>query len=198
MNLLLLPRSLAPNRACARDADSLLVARAQAGEGAAFGLLLEGHRERVLNLAFSLLGSRADAEDAAQEAFVRAYESLGHFRGESQFGTWLYRIAVNVCLARLRRCKYLQAEDAWGEEVEAKPDAQNLAQSVEARAQVQAALGSLSPILRAVLILREMQGLSYQEIALILGVPIGTVRSRLSEARRLFRTAWEQIERGET
>ncbi len=199
MNLLFPPLPHALSRArdfdspC--DADALIVSRVRSGERAAFNLLLERHRERVLNLAFSLLGSRADAEDAAQEAFVRAYESLPRFRGESAFGTWLYRITVNVCLARLRqmRPRACQEEDGESQVLEAC-DKSDLARAFEARTQVQQALSSLSPVLRAVLVLREMQGLSYQEIAMILSIPIGTVRSRLNEARRLFRAAWEQME----
>ena len=185
------------------DPDAAVVARVRAGEAAAFGLLLGRHRERVLNLAFSLLGSRADAEDAAQEAFVRAYQSLAHFRGEALFSTWLYRVAVNVCLARLRnrRPQVLEEHDApqvlEGAEEERGALAGDPSRLVESRAQVQATLARLSPRLRAALVLREMHGLSYDEIALALQIPPGTVRSRLSEARRLFRVAWDEIERAE-
>ena len=194
MRILLLPRFREAPSTCL-DPDAALVTRAASGEAVAFGALMSRHRERVLNLAFSLLGERSDAEDAAQEAFVRAFENLGRFRGESQFATWLYRIAVNVCLARLRASRAPETFEEHAQALESDdepcgPLNDDPARQLESRELVMSALQKLTPRLRAALVLREMHGLSYDEIALALEIPSGTVRSRLSEARRLFRAAW--------
>lgn len=155
----------------------------------AFSVLLARHRERVLNLAWQMLGSRDDAEDAAQEAFLSAFRGLHTFRSEARFGTWIYRIAINVCLSRQRRAKTCDSFDDLEMENVASP--LDSASRVEKRIHVARTLDALSPPLRAVLVLREIHDLSYEEIARVLSVPVGTVRSRLSEARRKFIALWE-------
>lgn len=155
----------------------------------AFRVLLSRHRERVLNLAWQMLGSRDDAEDAAQEAFTLAFRSLNLFRGDSRFGTWVYRIAINVCLGRKRATKSCESLDDY--ESDGFASDHDAAKRAEKRIHVARTLDALSPPLRAVLVLREIHELSYEEIARILSVPVGTVRSRLSEARRKFIALWE-------
>lgn len=170
-----------------RDAETQLLQEARAGSRVAQGVLLERYRERVTNLAYSLLHSRDDAEDAAQEAFAQAFSSLQSFRGEASFWTWLYRITLNLCLHRKRRSKE-NCESFDDHELPAHGDAE--AEAI-ARLTVSRTLDALPETLRVALILREMQGLSYEEIARVLAIPEGTVRSRLHEARRRFRELWE-------
>ena len=159
----------------------------------AFGVLLHRHRDRILNLAWQMTGSRDDAEDASQEAFLLAFRGLPTFRGDAQFGTWIYRIAINVCLAKKRRAK---TTEEWNDELHLVDQrgefSSDAASCAEKRLQVAQTLDALSPTLRAVLVLREIHDLSYEEIARVLSVPIGTVRSRLSEARRKFIALWSE------
>jgi len=173
------------------EADAIIVARCRAGEREAFGILLHRYRDRIINLAYQLLGQREDAEDVAQEAFAQAFRHIGSFRGESQFYTWLYRITVNLCLARKRRLKKSNHLD---EERDNGASEYSSAGEIEMRLAVEQALRQIYPPLRTGLVLREMQGLSYDEIAAILHIPLGTVRSRLWEARRRFREVWDKEE----
>jgi RNA polymerase sigma-70 factor (ECF subfamily) len=171
------------------ESDCSVVARCQEGEREAFEILLRRYRDRTFNLALSLLDSRDDAEDATQEAFTQAFGSIGSFRGQSQFWTWLYRIALNICLHRKRRAKPCESlDDAKGDENDT--GASDARDAVEAKMMVESTLRTLPETLRVVLILREMHDLSYEEIASVLGIPIGTVRSRLSAARAQFKKAW--------
>jgi len=175
------------------DADAQLVARCQAGERAAFEILLARYRNRVVNLAHGFLGSRDDAEDAAQDVFAAAFASIHTFRGDAQLWTWLYRITVNQCLHRKRRAKPCEnRDDAGGDENPGTTRDESAV--VVARLGVESALDELSPPLRAVLVLREMHDLTYEEIAAALQIPIGTVRSRLNQARREFKIAWTRSE----
>jgi RNA polymerase sigma-70 factor (ECF subfamily) len=138
-----------------------------------------------------VLRSPTEAEDAAQEAFVKAFRSLRSFRGESRFYTWLYHIAVRVCLDRRRLAR-------WGREEQIADSARRRDSETadsELRIVVEALLERLSPPMRAALVLRELEGLEYEEIALALKIPVGTVRSRLNAARRKFRELWESAER---
>ena len=178
-----------PIFAAHEEADASLIERCQAGERTAFGILLNRYRDRIINLAYQLLHDRDDAEDVAQEVFTKAFTSIGSFRAEAQIFTWLYRITLNLCLHHRRRAKPCES---YGEQtVPGASDANE--DQVVTRIVVQQALGKLSPPLQAVLILREMHGLSYEEIAVVLNIPVGTVRSRLSEARRKFKEVWEVL-----
>jgi RNA polymerase sigma-70 factor (ECF subfamily) len=167
--------------------DPVLVARARKGEIAAFEMLMERHRERVLNLAFQLLRDRDEAEDIAQDAFANAFAALKNFRGEAQFSTWLYRITFNLCVHRKRKIKPTEEfqENIHGGRGE---------DTALTKMMVEETLAQLSPPLRAALVLREMHDLSYEEIAAVLEIPVGTVRSRLNEARRQFRALWMERE----
>lgn len=164
------------------------VARAQAGDAAAQRWLLGRYRARIVRLAAHVLRGEADAEDVAQEAFVQAFRHLSSLRRDgASFGPWLRRIAVRRCLDRLRRA---------GRRLEAPADEarEGADRGGEARADtrllVEALLDKLSAPLRAALVLRECEGLDYDEIADILRVPVGTVRSRLHAARAQFRALW--------
>ncbi len=167
-------------------ADAALIARCQAGEREAFGVLLNRYRDRVVNLAYQLLRQRDDAEDVSQEAFIQAFTALDSFRGEAQWFTWLYRITLNLCAHRKRRSKD-SALDVRAASVSERTESADVEGQVLTKLMVERALDKLSEPLHVVLILREMHDLSYEEIAEVLNVPVGTVRSRLNEARQKFR-----------
>ncbi len=173
----------------AHEADAVLLARCRAGEREAFGLLLHRYRDRIVNLAYQLLHQRDDAEDVAQEAFTKAFTAIHSFRGEAQLFTWLYRITVNLCRQRRRRAKTWEPLDDVGQECS------NVEEQVVTKLMFEQALDGLSDPLRVVFILREMHDLSYDEVAAVLGIPVGTVCSRLSEARRKFKQLWAAAER---
>ena len=177
---------LSAQRAPSTDDETVLVERARAGEVGALDELMNRHRGRILNLAFQITRDRDAAEDCAQEAFVRAFSKLNLFRAQSSFGTWLYRIALNVALEKQRAAPPPAAE----------LDAQTVAPPTDfdGRMALEAALDQLSAPLRIALILREWHGLSYEEIAVVCEVPVGTVRSRLSAARLEFQRVWTKME----
>lgn len=162
--------------------DHRLVARFQGGDEDAFDLLVERHRRRIYALV-ARLASPAEAEDLAQEVFIAAYRALPGFRGDSAFGTWIYRIAVHVCSHRLRKRRW-DTEDLD----ESHPDhyrdhdPERRMMSGELQQRVREAIGALPYKLRLVVVLRDLHGLSYEEIAQVVGCPIGTVRSRLHYA----------------
>lgn len=170
-----------------------LIRRCLAGDASAFEPLVERYRQRVWRLAYQLLHDREEAWDCAQEAFVRAFHSLPSFRGQSAFYTWLFRITVNVATDR-QRARGAQArafgaervpEEEWKRttpDLGARPD-QAAVQS-EQRERIRQALDALPPKARTIIMLSDVEGLSYREIAEVLGCPIGTVMSRLHNARK--------------
>jgi RNA polymerase sigma-70 factor (ECF subfamily) len=162
--------------------DEALVRRFQNGEAAAFDELLERHRARIYGLVCRLAGSN-EAEDLAQDVFVAAYRSLLAFRGEAAFGTWLYRIAIHTCSHHLRR-KRPESMELDETEPDRGREGDPLARAMQRELQVEVrrAIDSLPYKLRVVILLRDMYGLSYEEIASVVGCPIGTVRSRLHYA----------------
>jgi len=172
------------------DDEKVLLSRCRAGELAAFDVLLQRYRERVLNLAFQLLGDSNAAEDVTQEVFVNAFAGITQFRGDAAFFTWLYRLTINACHASQRRRKTWVS---WDEKDNVTANNSSPEQDAIHHLSVQRALNQLSPTLRSVLVLREMHELSYEEIAQILHLPVGTVRSRLHEGRRRFREIWEAL-----
>jgi RNA polymerase sigma-70 factor (ECF subfamily) len=178
------------------DNEAQLVVKAQRGDERAFEQLVRAHQRYVFNLAYRVLGDYSEAEDVAQETFVRAWRGLPSFRAESRFTTWLYRIARNVCLNRLPR---LQAELAQTEllgETVAFPG-QTPADAFDAkerRAFVHTELARLPEKYRLALTLRYLQDLSYAEIANVLNLPLGTVKTHLHRGREALAarlTAWE-------
>ena len=170
-------------------ADGGLLARCRAGERAAFDLLLNRYRERVLNLAFQTLRDEHAAEDVAQEVFVRAFSRISQFRGESALFTWLYQITLNECRSKTRRVRvHLDIDDC--DDYRSGPANVPESEALQKIA-LERALDQLSEPLRIALVLRELHGLSYEEIAAVLKIPVGTTRSRLHEARRQFQNIWE-------
>lgn len=162
--------------------DEALVRRFQIGEEAAFDELVERHRRRIYGLVCRLAGT-TEAEDLAQDVFVAAYRSLPSFRGEAAFGTWLYRIAVHTCSHHLRR-KRPEALELDEREPDGRPDGdpEACAMQRELQGMVRHAIDALPYKLKVVIVLRDIHGMSYEEIAAVVGCPIGTVRSRLHYA----------------
>lgn len=172
-----------------------LIRRSQAGEKAAMEELLGRYEGLVYNLTLRYFGDRPEAADAGQEAMIRIYRSLGRFKGESSFKTWVYRVVTNVCLDLLRRQRkrHSSLDELGGDERPFHPLPPAAADPVEAtereelRAILMQLLGSLAEPYRFVVVLRDLEGLSYEEIASILGCPPGTVKSRLARARAALR-----------
>ncbi len=163
------------------EPDPQLVRAARDGDLGAFEELVRGSQADVWRLCFHLLGDRSLAEDVAQDAFVRAYRFLGRYRGDSKFSTWLFSIVRNCCLDELRR---LARRRNIAEAVRAEPTRAAVESSV--RMEVSDALGELSVELREPVVLIDMFGESYKQAARILGVPEGTVKSRVHRARALL------------
>lgn len=175
------------------DTDQELVRRVQAGDQSAFNLLVLKYQHRVLKLVGRFVNDPTEAEDVAQEAFLKAYRALASFRGDSAFYTWLYRIAINTAknaLVSHRRRPVdfdLDLQDPDQYERQAKLKEADTPEGVlltdEIRAVVEEAMEQLPEDLRTAIVLRELEGLSYEEIAEAMDCPVGTVRSRIFRAR---------------
>jgi RNA polymerase sigma-70 factor, ECF subfamily len=168
------------------DIELELIASAKQGDRQAFGELVRRHREGVINVVYRMCGDANLAEDAAQEAFIRAWQHLPGYRPRSPFRNWVYRIATNAALDVLRRERETVDIDKMPlASLNKGPEA--TAEGKERGERVRQAVLALPPASRAALVLREYEGLSYQEIADTLDIPIGTVMSRLSYARGKLR-----------
>ena len=188
------------------DSDQQLVQRAQRGDLRAFDLLVLKYQGRIAALISRYVSDAGEVEDVTQEAFIKAYRALGKFRGDSAFYTWLYRIAANAAKNHLVAKGRRPGADATIEDAEgfdeggmlsesASPEA--LAMGGELAAVVESALNALPDELKAALMLREFDGLSYDDIADVLGCPVGTVRSRIFRAREAIdQRVKEQISGG--
>jgi len=183
------PRAVPADERLAWADDAELVSACAAGAAGAFRELLARYRKSAFALAYQMLGNRDDAEDIAQEAFVRVFQAIASFRREASFSTWLFRIVTNLCLGRIRQDHH----DVELEAVREPRAAQNPCRSVTEGLLTRQVLAAMAPDLRAVLLLREQEGLSYKDISQALGVPLGTVRSRLSKARAAFRAIWREL-----
>lgn len=184
------------------DEDQLLINRALGGERAAFGELALRYQDRLFSSMIGVTGSAEEAEDVVQDALVRAFLKLDSFQQNSQFFTWLYRIAFNVALSRHRRRRSRISIDQNRETTGAEPidDGETPYEPMLRRERVemvQRALSQLTDQHRAILILREMDECSYEEIAEILDISIGTVRSRISRARGQLKLALESLQNAE-
>ena len=169
----------------------LLISRARGGDREAFGALVEQYRDNVYRLAYRMCGNAYDADEAAQEAFVAAWRALPNFRGDAKFSTWLYRLTTNAAIDVMRREKRHQTVGD-GEMVDVADDADSPQETVERTEQqeaVQKALATLSEEYREVLLLRYMEELDYAEIAEVLQLPSGTVKSRINRAKAALKTA---------
>lgn len=182
---------------CARmseaQVDQLLVEQVQRGDKHAFDLLISKYQHRIVSLVTRYVNDHAEALDVSQEAFIKAYRAIGHFRGESAFYTWLYRIAINTAknwlVAQKRRppASDIDAVDAEQYDMDSrlkdKGTPENELLREEIRQTVYGTIAELPEDLRTAIVLREMDGMSYEEIATTMECPIGTVRSRIFRAR---------------
>lgn len=171
--------------------DTVLVRECLKGEVESYGTLVDRYSARIINMAYMMIGNRHDAEDVAQEAFIRAYRALGKFQQKSKFSSWLYQIGLNLCKdylkAKVRQVKSLDDEQLAALEpgMEEQPSRQVLA--VELSEKMREAIGKLPVPYRETFVLRHLQGLEYEDVASITGVPADTVRVRAYRAREILR-----------
>jgi RNA polymerase sigma-70 factor (ECF subfamily) len=179
----------------AADSDQVLVSRVQGGDVAAFDILVRKYRERLYGIIYNLTSNREDAADLTQDAFIKAFSSINRFQGKSAFFTWLYRIGVNTALSHLKRNRFrrffsletIQEEGSHAQILEtlaAKHKSEKGALLSELQEKLNEAMQKLSPKHRTVVVLFEIEGLSHQEIADVVGCSVGTVRSRLHYAKQ--------------
>jgi len=197
--------SAAPPSQAANEAsgDEALVSRAKAGDRRAFDALVLRYQDRIVNLCYQKLGDRDEAQDAAQEAFLKAYKALAAFEEKARFFTWLFRIAVNCAFTRRRRrglerettpVRLDQAAPGASEDDDGRMEAPDLRDEPQARAleseqsrRVAEAIDGLESDHKKIVLLRDVEGLAYEEIAEVLDLPIGSVKSRLHRARLVLR-----------
>ena len=176
----------------AERSDELLLRDFIAGDSDAFNALMRRHEDRIFALASRMTGNRHDALDATQEAFISAFRNARKFKGNSAFSTWLYRIAINSCTDLLRR-KQRQVPVA---DVEVGRPPRATTDDIPLRMDLRHALGGLSPDHREAVIMHDIGGYPYEDIAAITGVQLGTVKSRISRGRRKLAETLEQGEQG--
>lgn len=177
-----------------REDESRVIRAVLEGDTDRFEELVHAYEKGIYNLCLRMLGDEQDALDAAQEAFFKAFRSLSGFRGESRFSTWLYRLAGNVCLDTLRKrpnapTVSMDDDDTPLFLADSSPSPQEILERSEIRRTVDAALGTLPPEFRQAVVLRDVNGFSYEEIAEVTGLGTGTVKSRISRARRKLAAA---------
>ena len=166
------------------DPDGRLVEKAKKGDKAAFGVLADRYYEMVYAVAFGVLGNREDSLDTTQDVLIKTFHELPQFKGESKFKTWLYRITVNAAIDQVRKRRPAEPVDEGFVLASFEPGPRDRAILEEKRALVEHALSELSPEHRAVMILREWNDMSYEEMAEALQIEVGTVMSRLFYARK--------------
>jgi RNA polymerase sigma-70 factor (ECF subfamily) len=169
--------------------ENYLIRQFRNGDPSQFEWIVLKYQDRIYNLCRYLLGNPQDAEDAAQDVFIKAYRKLKDFRPESSLYTWLYRIGVNTCLDHKRKFRPEPLKDQSSAEYlpSAEPSPERHYQSKEIGQAIQTALEQLSGNSRAIIVLREVEGLSYEEIAEVLDTSVGTVKSRISRTREELR-----------
>lgn len=173
--------------------ESRLIQRASDGDAASFNALMGMHERRMYAVALRMCGNHEDAQDCLQEAMIRVYKSISGFKSQSSFSTWVYRITMNTCLDELRRRKARPAAsldgmlDAGWAPVDAGESPDGHAMRREMRQALQGCMGELPEDMRAAVVLRDVQGYSYEEIAEVLETNIGTIKSRISRGRERLR-----------
>ncbi len=188
----LLPQRAQPIPA---DADVRLLERCRRGDAEAFETLFRKYQAYVFNVALGMLGNAEDASDVTQEAFLRLHRNIDSFRGDSTFSTWLYRVAVNLCITEIRRRgrnRFEFLDDVVHEDEsrildEPPPAPEAMMEVEEERRIVHRVLSQLPPDYRAIMVLRHFQQLAYEEIAEVLGLTLSQVKTRLFRARKMFK-----------
>ncbi len=184
-------------------AETDLVRRAQAGEQAAFAELVAKYQDRVYNTCYRMCHNHADALDLTQIAFLKAYQALPRFEVQARFFTWLYRIAVNVALSHRRTVRRHPSLSLAGDHKDHDPPARGAAdpscrmEQMELQRRLQDALDRLDDEFRAAVVLRDVEGLDYGEIAEVLDIPLGTVKSRIYRGRMLLKAMLQDPEETE-
>lgn len=168
----------------ARDAE--LLARVIDGDHAAFEEIMRTHEDRIFSVCLRIMGNRELALDVTQEAFLTVFRKASQFKGEAALGTWIYRIAVNTCYDQLRRQQRRKTTSFPEHYDPADHGAEDAVSSAALRPEIEAALAALSPDFRTAVILSDIEGVALPDIARILEVPIGTVKSRVFRGRRLL------------
>ena len=175
------------------QSDEVLLRRAQKGDADAFEELMAGQESRMYAIALRMMGNREDAQDCAQEAMVRIYRAMSAFKGQSSLATWIYRITMNTCLDELRRRKTRAAtsldtllDSGWSPADEGDVPERHAVAS-EQRRVLDAAIAELPEDMRSAVVLRDVQGFSYDEISAMLEVNVGTIKSRISRGREKLR-----------
>jgi len=195
-----------PARRLEADSDWQLVRRVQSGEAAAFDHLVHKYRERILGVIYNMTSNREDAADLAQDAFIKAFQSINRFQGQSSFFTWLYRIAVNATLSHLRKNRLrlffsfekIHEEDNNAELINKLTDKHGADRELyvkELQTKLNEALQKLSIKHRTVVTLFEIDNLSHEQIAEIMNCSVGTVRSRLHYAKQLLQAELQSYTR---
>jgi len=170
------------------DEDYIFIKQFIDGDEKGFQMLVKKYQNRILNIVYSILGQDRESEDITQEVFIKVYKNLGSFKANSQFSTWLYRIAVNTTYDLLRKRKHFIIKNNVPEALEIKADKpQDILIKREKEEQIRKALEKLPFKYRLAVILKDIDGLPYIEIAKVLGCSIGTVESRLYRGRQLLR-----------
>ena len=185
--------------------EKVLIKKSKKGDAQAFEELILSYHKKVLNLAYRMLGSVSDAEDAAQEIFIKVFRTLYSFNERSAFSTWLYKVATNVCLDILRKRKrqnggamvsinrYNSQDDEYELPIEDRaPSPYEEAQKKEAMRALNSALDLLGEEQRAVIVMRDINGLSYEEIADVMECSLGTIKSRINRSRLALRKLLEK------
>jgi len=180
--------------------DISLLDRFNNGDQSAFEIIVLKYQDRIYNLCRHMLGNIHDAEEAAQDTFIKAYRNLGKFAPKASLYTWLYRIAVNTCLDYKKKPFFeslFKTSDEGAEylveQVSDEPSPERLYESKQTGYALQKSLKQLSPKLSVVIILKEIEGLSYEEVSEVLDISIGTVKSRISRAREELRELMKEI-----
>ena len=164
--------------------DAELLTKAAEGSGAAFGILMRRHEDRMFAMALRMLGERADALDATQDAFIAAFRRAKSFRGESAVGTWLYRIGINACKDFARKRNRWTAQEDVDQIQDSAAGTGTIDDQVTTRLQIQEALARLPDDYREAVVMHDLGGIPYDEIAAATGTVVGTVKSRISRGRR--------------
>lgn len=184
------------------DTEKIWLEKSRDGDVESFERLIGKHQEKIYNIAYRIMGNQEDAKDAAQEALIKIYKNIGRFRGDSGFSTWVYRIAVNACKDELRKKKNnvisldkeIETEDgSYKKELADKsllPD--ELLEQAELSEIIQGSIQELPEQNRVAIVLRDIQGFSYEDISKVLDCPVGTVKSRINRGRKLLRDILSQ------
>ena len=182
-----------------KDQEKALIQKCKQGDIDSFEMLIECYQQKVYNIALRMLGNKEDASDIAQEVFIKVYKSIGGFKEEASLSTWIYRIATNVCLDELRKRKktkivsidstiQLEESEVSMQMPDERPQPDELLTQKELKQEVQKAINNLKEEHKTVIILRDINGYSYEEIAKILDCTLGTVKSRINRARNALKS----------